>query len=243
MPRDLYKILRIPHTASVKEIKTSYRKLALRYHPDTHDGDKDKTEEFRKVTEAYSVLSDEKKKSKYDLKMGFRFNKNRRMPPPPNYRTVEFPDPPKHWKMVWDHKLHHDMHYGDGLYEEIVRRAMKKMEKEGAFDYHSPIGKGFSFSKDPKMNKNPYNQYQGKGLNHDRGKVEFIFEEYGFGAKMNESGRATKEHLQRRVRIVEDLHGRREQRREYQSERKKQQEKQAKENSAFQKQDESCIIL
>mmetsp|Transcript_13648 Transcript_13648/g.28192 ORF Transcript_13648/g.28192 Transcript_13648/m.28192 type:complete len:87 (-) Transcript_13648:11-271(-) len=86
MARDYYKILRVPHTATIKEIKTSYRKLALRFHPDAHGGDPDKTAEFRVVTEAYGVLSDESKKNKYDLKNGFRYNKNRRMPPPPNYR-------------------------------------------------------------------------------------------------------------------------------------------------------------
>lgn len=240
---NLYKVLRVPHTASIKEIKSSYRKLALRFHPDTNDGNTEKTAEFRRISEAYAILSDEQKKSRYDIKMGLRYNRNRRMPPPPNYRSVEFPKPPKHWKMVWDHKLHHDMHYGDGLYEHIIRKAKRKMEKEGKYQYQSPLGPGFTFSKDdPKRNHNPYSTDSPQGPP----RVEFVFEEYGFGSTLNDVGKKAKDNLQRHVRVVENLHGRREQRREYQTAQKKKQEQKKKENAAFTRnapQDGSCVIL
>ena len=86
--KDFYKILRVPHTASLEEIKISYRKLALRLHPDIHKNDPKKTKEFKLISEAYSTLSDLKKKNSYDFEIGNRYNASRRTPPPPNYRYV-----------------------------------------------------------------------------------------------------------------------------------------------------------
>ncbi|MDR3223825.1 MAG: molecular chaperone DnaJ [Methanobrevibacter sp.] len=66
--RDYYDILGIDKSASAKEIKKSYRKLAMKYHPDkAEESDKEKfTEKFKEISEAYAVLSDEEKKQKYD---------------------------------------------------------------------------------------------------------------------------------------------------------------------------------
>lgn len=89
--RDFYRILRVPHTASLEEIKVSYRKLALRLHPDMHKNDPAKSKEFKLVNEAYDTLSDSKKKSSYDFEIGNsfnNFNRSRATPPPPNYRYV-----------------------------------------------------------------------------------------------------------------------------------------------------------
>jgi len=65
---DFYDILGIPRTASPTEIKAAYRKLALTWHPDRHQG-VDKTEaerKFKEINEAYQALSDPQKKSTYD---------------------------------------------------------------------------------------------------------------------------------------------------------------------------------
>ncbi len=63
-----YKILGIPEQADDAEIKSAYRKLALKYHPDRNSGDKFAEEKFKQATEAYRVLSDEKKRAEYDLR-------------------------------------------------------------------------------------------------------------------------------------------------------------------------------
>lgn len=64
---DYYKILGIDKTASEKDIKKAYRKLAIKYHPDKNPDNKEKAEEnFKKVSEAYQVLSDSKKRKIYD---------------------------------------------------------------------------------------------------------------------------------------------------------------------------------
>ncbi|GIV44533.1 MAG: hypothetical protein KatS3mg035_1656 [Bacteroidia bacterium] len=64
--RDYYEVLGVSKNASQDEIKKAYRKLALKYHPDQNPGDKEAEEKFKEITEAYSVLSDEQKKSMYD---------------------------------------------------------------------------------------------------------------------------------------------------------------------------------
>ena len=64
--KDYYSLLNVPRTASGEEIKKSYRKLAMQYHPDKNPGDKKAEEKFKEITEAYEVLSDAKKREMYD---------------------------------------------------------------------------------------------------------------------------------------------------------------------------------
>ncbi len=64
--RDFYEILGVQRDADKKEIKKAYRQLAMKYHPDRNPGDKSAEEKFKEATEAYSVLADDKKRSRYD---------------------------------------------------------------------------------------------------------------------------------------------------------------------------------
>ncbi len=64
--RDYYEILGLSRGASVEEIKKAYRKLAMQYHPDRNPGNKQAEEKFKEATEAYEVLSDQDKRSRYD---------------------------------------------------------------------------------------------------------------------------------------------------------------------------------
>src|SRR6202521_3418031 len=65
--RDFYEVLGVARTASVDEIKSAYRKAALKWHPDRNPQNKQEAEvKFRECTEAYSVLSDSQKRQIYD---------------------------------------------------------------------------------------------------------------------------------------------------------------------------------
>jgi curved DNA-binding protein len=64
--KDYYKILGVDRKASEEMIKRAYRKLAMQFHPDRNPGDKKSEEKFKEINEAYQVLSDPAKRSRYD---------------------------------------------------------------------------------------------------------------------------------------------------------------------------------
>ena len=64
--RDYYEVLGVEKNASADDIKKAFRKLALKYHPDKNQGDKNAEEKFKEVAEAYNVLRDPEKRQKYD---------------------------------------------------------------------------------------------------------------------------------------------------------------------------------
>jgi curved DNA-binding protein len=64
--RDYYQVLGVGKAADEKEIKQAYRKLALKFHPDRNQGDKQAEEKFKEINEAYQVLSDPEKRQRYD---------------------------------------------------------------------------------------------------------------------------------------------------------------------------------
>ena len=64
--RDYYEVLEVSRTATDQDLKSAYRKLALKYHPDRNQGDKKAEEKFKEAAEAYAVLSDADKRSRYD---------------------------------------------------------------------------------------------------------------------------------------------------------------------------------
>jgi len=64
--RDYYEILGVNKTASESEIKKAYRQMALKYHPDKNPDDKEAEEKFKEAAEAYEVLSNPEKKTRYD---------------------------------------------------------------------------------------------------------------------------------------------------------------------------------
>ena len=64
--RDYYEVLEVSKSATAEEIKKAYRKKAIQYHPDKNPGDKEAEEKFKEAAEAYEVLSDTEKRSRYD---------------------------------------------------------------------------------------------------------------------------------------------------------------------------------
>ena len=72
--QDYYELLGVSRKASVKDIRTAFRKLARKYHPDLNPGDKSSEEKFKQLQEAYDVLSDSKKRQMYDQYGFYRDN-------------------------------------------------------------------------------------------------------------------------------------------------------------------------
>lgn len=63
---DLYAVLGVQKNATQDELKSAYRKLAMKYHPDRNPGDKVAEEKFKKISAAYNILGDEQKRRQYD---------------------------------------------------------------------------------------------------------------------------------------------------------------------------------
>ena len=87
--QDYYEVLGVKRDASEDEVKKAYRKLALKWHPDRHkDGKKDKAEaKFKRISEAYEVLSDPEKRKKYD-RFGENWEQGQEFDPGPGQRTM-----------------------------------------------------------------------------------------------------------------------------------------------------------
>ncbi|HEY2102843.1 MAG TPA: J domain-containing protein [Chthoniobacterales bacterium] len=82
--RDYYETLGVPKTASEDEIRTAFRKLARKYHPDVAKDKKTAEEKFKEINEAYEVLSDPEKRKKYD-QLGANWNQPGGFQPPPDW--------------------------------------------------------------------------------------------------------------------------------------------------------------
>jgi DnaJ-class molecular chaperone len=65
--KDYYKVLGVAEGSSEADMKSAYRKLALKFHPDKNPGNKSAEEKFKEISEAYYVLSDKKRREEYDL--------------------------------------------------------------------------------------------------------------------------------------------------------------------------------
>jgi DnaJ-class molecular chaperone len=84
--RDYYETLGVPRDAQEGDIKKAYRRLARKYHPDLNPNNKQAEDKFKEVQEAYEVLSDSEKRSKYD-QLGANWKSGTDFTPPPNWQT------------------------------------------------------------------------------------------------------------------------------------------------------------
>ncbi|MBY0356690.1 MAG: DnaJ domain-containing protein [Candidatus Obscuribacterales bacterium] len=87
--KDYYATLGVSRSATDKEIKTAYRKLARECHPDTNQGNKNAEEKFKEITEAYEVLKDSDKRKRYDT-LGANWKAGADFTPPPGAGNFNF---------------------------------------------------------------------------------------------------------------------------------------------------------
>src|SRR5256886_1793127 len=90
--RDYYETLGVPKTASADEIRSAFRKLARKYHPDVAKDKKAAEEKFKEINEAYEVLGDSEKRKKYD-QLGADWNRPGGFQPPPGWQQWEGQQP------------------------------------------------------------------------------------------------------------------------------------------------------
>lgn len=87
--KDYYEILGVSRSASESEIKSAYRKLARKYHPDVNKNDPKASEKFKDINEAYEVLSDAGKRKRYDS-LGSNWQSGADFTPPPGFENFSF---------------------------------------------------------------------------------------------------------------------------------------------------------
>ena len=85
--KDYYETLGVKRNASAGQIKKSYRSLARKHHPDINPGDKAAEEKFKEIQEAYAVLSDPKKRKRYD-QLGPNWKPGADFTPPPGWENI-----------------------------------------------------------------------------------------------------------------------------------------------------------
>ena len=86
---DYYEVLNLHRSASLEDIKRSFRQLALKYHPDRNRNSEDSRKKFMEVVEAYEILSDDQSRKEYDRSYKYKeFRVNPKWTPPADWQKV-----------------------------------------------------------------------------------------------------------------------------------------------------------
>jgi len=112
--KDYYKILGVERNASSDDIKKAYRKLAMQYHPDRNPGNKQAEERFKEINEAYQVLSDAQKRSRYD-QLGESYSQWQRDGAPGNFNWDRWTTQPGMQEVNFE-----DI-FGEGMFSDFFR--------------------------------------------------------------------------------------------------------------------------
>lgn len=149
MAEDYYQTLGVSRDASKEEIKKAYKKLALKYHPDKNKGDKTSEDKFKKISEAYAVLSDDEKKRQYD-QFGAEGFSNR-------YSQEDI------FKGFDIGSIFEEFGFGNDIFSSIFGNAGRRTGRQSS---------GFSFE----FGNNPFGAAGGGGMPREPQKAELLLE-------------------------------------------------------------------
>jgi DnaJ-class molecular chaperone len=136
MPKDYYNVLEIDKSATKEEIKRAFRKLARKYHPDVNPDEAKSGEKFKEINEAYSVLSDDKKREMYDkfgVVDGEQFNYQQYANNPEGQQVYQSPDGSTYY---------YSTSGGPGGFDfsEIFGSNKKRRKKTANYDFFNDLG-------------------------------------------------------------------------------------------------------
>lgn len=154
--KDLYQVLGVGRTASDKEIKSAYRKLAKKYHPDTNPGDAKAEQRFKEVTEAYQILGDKEKRKLYDQFGMAAFDGSMGQDGAPHSG--------QQGQTAGNGSFYREYHYGDGNMDDIFDDLFGGM-------FHGRYHRGFG-------EEEVYGQAKGRNISSD---ITIDFDEAVFG--------------------------------------------------------------
>jgi curved DNA-binding protein len=126
--KDYYQILGVPRTASAAEIRSAYRKLALKYHPDRNPNDKQAEEHFKEINEAYQALSDPQKRARYD-QLGQSYHDWERSGRPGGFDWSQWTSP---GGARAEYSGNLDDLFGEGVFSDFFRSVFAGMRARGA---------------------------------------------------------------------------------------------------------------
>jgi curved DNA-binding protein len=136
MADDYYQLLGVSKKASKEEIKKAFRKLAMKYHPDKNKDNKEAEEKFKKINEAYAVLSNDEKRKQYDMFGAEGFSK--RFSQEDIFRGFDFNGTFKEFGIG-------DI-FGNGFFSDLFGGGRRSRGRSSSFGFQNPFGGGGGFS-------------------------------------------------------------------------------------------------